>query len=80
VRCKERLGGLLSTMNVRRLKPHRLATKCDPRDSTVLPGVLFWLCSGRPRVMTLFEVLGLLAHWMYWSGMVRQIDQRRRAG
>jgi len=36
----------------------------------------FWLCSGKPGIVLLFGVMGLATQWMYWSGIVRQLDQR----
>ena len=37
----------------------------------------FWLCSGRLDVVVLYFVLSLLAHFVFWSQIVKALNQER---
>ena len=41
---------------------------------------LFWLCSGKIEVLVVFAVLSLVAHFLYWSGIVAIVNERRLEG
>jgi hypothetical protein len=40
----------------------------------------FWLCSGKLEILVLFGVLSLVAHFLYWSGIVAIANERRLEG
>ena len=40
----------------------------------------FWLCSGRLEILVLFGVLSLMAHFLYWSGIVAVVNEQRPGG
>ena len=40
----------------------------------------FWLCSGKLEIRVLFGVLSLVAHFLYWSGIVAIVNERRLEG
>ena len=40
----------------------------------------FWLCSGKLEILALFGVLSLVAHFLYWSGIVAIVNERRLEG
>lgn len=40
----------------------------------------FWLCSGKLEILVLFGVLSLVAHSLYWSGIVAIVNERRLEG
>jgi H+/Cl- antiporter ClcA len=40
----------------------------------------FWLCSGKLGILVLFGVLSLVAHFLYWSGMVATVNEQRPGG
>jgi hypothetical protein len=40
----------------------------------------FWLCSGKLEILVLFGVLSLVAHFLYWSGIVAIVNEQRPGG
>jgi putative transposase len=38
----------------------------------------FWLCSGKLEILEVFGVLSLVAHFVYWSGIVAIVNEHRR--
>ena len=40
----------------------------------------FWLCSGKLEILVLFGVLSLVAHVLYWSGIVAIVNEQRPGG
>ena len=40
----------------------------------------FWLCSGKLETLVLFGVLSLVAHFLYWSGIVAVVNEQRPGG
>jgi hypothetical protein len=38
----------------------------------------FWLCSGKLEILEVFGVLSLVAHFLYWSGIVATVNELRR--
>jgi hypothetical protein len=40
----------------------------------------FWLCSGKLEMLVLFGALGLVAHFLSWSGIVAVVNERRSGG
>lgn len=38
----------------------------------------FWLCSGKLEILEVFGVLSLVAHFLYWSGIVAIVNEQRR--
>ena len=40
----------------------------------------FWLCSGKIEILVLFGVLSLVAHFLYWSGIVAIVNEQRLEG
>ena len=36
----------------------------------------FWLCSGKLEILVLFGVLSLVAHFLYWSGIVAVANEQ----
>ena len=37
----------------------------------------FWLCSGKLEILVVFGVLSLVAHFLYWSGIVAILNEQR---
>ena len=37
----------------------------------------FWLCSGKLEILEVFGVLSLVAHFLYWSGIVAMVNKQR---
>lgn len=37
----------------------------------------FWLCSGKLEILEVFGVLSLVAHFLYWSGIVAIVNKQR---
>jgi len=40
----------------------------------------FWLCSGKLEILVLFGVLSLVAHLLYWSGILAIVNEQRPGG
>ena len=40
----------------------------------------FWLCSGKLEILVLFGALSLVAHFMYWSGLLAIANEQRPGG
>ena len=40
----------------------------------------FWLCSGKLEILVLFGVLSLVAHFLYWSGLLAIVNEQRPGG
>jgi hypothetical protein len=40
----------------------------------------FWLCSGKLEILVLSGVLSLVAHFLYWSGIVAIVNEQRPGG
>jgi len=40
----------------------------------------FWLCSGKFEILEVFGVLSLVAHFLYWSGIVAIVNEQRVEG
>ena len=40
----------------------------------------FWLCTGKIEVLVVFGVLSLVAHFLYWSGIVAIVNEQQLEG